>query len=126
MGFWIFMMVMDLLIPLTMIGFGKYFSEKAPKEINDTLGYRTSMSMKNKDTWEFAHHYFGRLWLKIGYIILIISIIVMLFLLKKDENTIGIWGGVLCGVQLVFLTGPIFFTEKALKKNFDKYGNKIL
>lgn len=100
MGFWIFMMIMDLLIPITMIGFGKYFSKKAPREINNTFGYRTSMSMKNKDTWNFAHHYFGKLWLKMGYVVLIISIISMLFLLKKDENTIGLWGGVLCVVSL--------------------------
>lgn len=124
MGFWIFMMVMDLLIPLTMIGFGKYFSERAPKEINEGFGYRTSMSMKNKDTWEFAHHYCGKLWLVIGYIILVISVMTMFFVIGKGKNVIGILGGILCGVQLVFLIGSIFPTERALKKNFDEYGNR--
>ena len=33
MGFWIFMLIMDLLLPFTMIGFGRYFMKKAPKEI---------------------------------------------------------------------------------------------
>lgn len=28
MGFWIFMLIMDLLIPFTMIGFGKMFLKK--------------------------------------------------------------------------------------------------
>ena len=60
MGFWIFMLIMDLLLPFTMIGFGRYFMKKAPKEINSVFGYRTSMSMKNKDTWEFAHKYCGK------------------------------------------------------------------
>ena len=124
MGFWIFMMVMDLLIPLTMIGFGKYFSERAPKEINEGFGYRTSMSMKNKDTWEFAHHYCGKLWLVIGYMILVISVMTMFFVIGKGKNVIGILGGILCGVQLVFLIGSIFPTERALKKNFDEYGNR--
>lgn len=118
------MMIMDLLIPLTMIGFGKYFSEKAPKEINDSFGYRTSMSMKNKDTWEFAHHYCGKLWLVIGYIMLVISVMTMFFVIGKGKNVIGIWGGILCGVQLVFFIGSIFPTERALKKNFDEYGNR--
>lgn len=59
MGFWIFMVVMDLLIPLTMIGFGRYFLKSAPKEINVIFGYRTTMSMKNRDIWEFAHRYCG-------------------------------------------------------------------
>ena len=48
MAFWIFMLIMDLLLPFTMIGFGRYFMKKAPKEINSVFGYRTSMSMKNK------------------------------------------------------------------------------
>lgn len=48
MGFWIFMLVMDLLIPFTMVGFGKYFIKNAPKEINKVFGYRTPMSMKTK------------------------------------------------------------------------------
>ena len=60
MGFWIFMLIMDLLLPFAMIGFGRYFMKKAPKEINSVFGYRTSMSMKNKDTWEFAHKYCGK------------------------------------------------------------------
>lgn len=54
MGFWIFMLIMDLLIPFTMIGFGKMFLKKAPDQINYVFGYRTSMSMKNQDTWVFA------------------------------------------------------------------------
>ena len=62
MGFWIFMVIMDLLVPLTMIGFGRYFLKQAPGTINWVFGYRTEMSMKNKDTWEFAHKYIGKLW----------------------------------------------------------------
>ena len=54
MGFWIFMLIMDLLIPFTMIGFGKMFLKKAPDQINYVFGYRTSMSMKNQDTWVIA------------------------------------------------------------------------
>lgn len=42
------MLVMDLLIPFTMVGFGKYFIKNAPKEINKVFGYRTPMSMKTK------------------------------------------------------------------------------
>ena len=50
MGFWIYMLVMDLLIPLTMIIWGNYFMKKAPAQINSVFGYRTPMSMKNQDT----------------------------------------------------------------------------
>lgn len=124
MAFWIFMMVMDLLIPFTMIGFGKYFINNAPKEINDFFGYRTSMSMKNKDTWEFAHHYCGKLWIIIGGIMIVPSAISMLFVIGKDIDTVGSFGGILCFVQIVFLIASIFPTERALRKNFDKHGNR--
>jgi len=124
MGFWVFMLVMDLLIPFTMIGFGKYFIKKAPKEINRVFGYRTPMSMKNKETWEFAHHYCGKLWLIIGWIMLVISIIAMLFVIGKDESVVETFGGILCGIQLVFLFASIFPTEIALKNNFDEHGNR--
>ncbi|MBO3365355.1 SdpI family protein [Clostridium perfringens] len=124
MGFWIFMMVMELLIPLIMIILGKQFSKKAPKEINYLFGYRTSMFMKNKDTWEFAHKYCGRLWLKIGYIMFVVSFIIMLFVLGKGEQSIGTLGGALCMIQRVVLVASIFPTERALRKNFDKYGNR--
>ena len=74
MGFWIFMLIMDLLLPFTMIGFGRYFMKKAPKEINSVFGYRTSMSMKNKDTWEFAHKYCGKVWYVCGMVMLPITV----------------------------------------------------
>ena len=64
MGFWIFMLIMDLLTPAIMIGFGRGFMKHPPKTINMVYGYRTSMSMKNKETWDFAHtgkgHRYGR------------------------------------------------------------------
>ena len=49
-GFWVFMLIMVLLIPIIMITFGKLFSKKAPKDINYTFGYRTKRSMMNMET----------------------------------------------------------------------------
>ncbi len=34
MGFWIFMLLMNVLLPLCMIGFGKLFLISSPGEIN--------------------------------------------------------------------------------------------
>ena len=125
MGFWIFMLVCNLLIPLTMIGFGSYFVNRAPKEINMIFGYRTSMSMKNKDTWIFAHHYCGKLWRLMGWILLGISIIAMLFVIGKEIDTVGIFSLIVIVLQsVIFLIVSIFPTEIALKKNFDKNGER--
>lgn len=124
MGFWFFMMIMDLLIPFTMIGFGKYFMKSAPGNINIVFGYRTSMSMKNTDTWKFAHEYCGNLWFKWGKISLILTIIAMTFLLGKTVDTIGNWGGTICMIQLLPLIGAIGPTESALRRTFDKDGKR--
>ena len=123
MEFWIFMLIMNLLIPFTMIGFGSYFIKSTPKEINMVFGYRTSMSMKNKDTWNFAHNYCGKLWRFIGWSMLPLSIGAMLIMLGKERNIVGIIGGVLVIVQCVFLFVPIIPTEVVLRKKFDRNGN---
>lgn len=122
MGFWIFMLLMDLLIPLTMIALGKLFITKSPRNINPVFGYRTTMSMKNKDTWEFAHKYCGRLWFKCGLVLLPLSVIPLIFVFDKGTDIIGTVGGIVCIMQLVPLIGAIFPTEAALKKTFDKNG----
>ena len=87
MGFWIFMMIMNVLIPLTMIGFGKYFSYNSSKGI---YGYRTFMSMKNEETLKFAHDYCGKLWWRLGWLLLGASIISMYILIGKGNKIIGI------------------------------------
>lgn len=124
MRFWIFMLIMDLLIPFTMIGYGRSFSKKAPKEINAVYGYRTSMSMKNSDTWVFAHNYFGKLWYICGMILLPISLIAMIYIMGKANNVVGTVGGVVCFIQMIPLAGVIIPTEIALKRRFDKNGNR--
>lgn len=124
MGFWIFMLIMDMLLPLTMLGFGKLFLENSPGEINAVFGYRTSMSMKNRDTWEFAHKYCGNLWYRLGLILLPVSAAAIFLVRGKGEGTVGMVGGVICGVQLIFLIGSIYPTERALRRNFDRDGNR--
>lgn len=124
MGFWIFMMFIELLIPVTMIGFGKMFLKHSPKEINMAFGYRTSMSMKNRDTWEFAHKYCGKIWYTSGKILLLLSIISMFFVIGKNREVVENVGGVISIIQLVFLIGSIFPTERALRKTFDKNGRR--
>lgn len=124
MGFWFFMTGCILLIPLTMIGFGLYFQKKAPQEINILFGYRTEMSMKNKETWEFAHYTIGNIWYRTGLVLISIVIFIMVCLFQKDINTISIAGTIMMMIQLIPLIASIFLTEAALKKHFDKDGNR--
>ena len=60
LGFWLYMLAVDLLIPATMIGFGLLFLKRPPKKINAIFGYRSMRSMRNEDTWRFAHQHCGK------------------------------------------------------------------
>ena len=107
-----------------MIGFGKMFVNRPPKNINDLFGYRTAMSMKNRDTWEFAHRYCGKLWFRLGLVLLVISVPLLLLVFGKDIDTIGAVGLAICSIQLILMFMTIFLTENALKKVFDKNGRR--
>ena len=124
MGFWFFMLAMGLLFPAIMMLFGAVFTKTAPKKINYIFGYRTIMSMKNRDTWEFAHKYFGKLWFRLGLLLIPITVIPMLFVIGNSENVVATVGLIVSFVNTVTLIIPIFFTEKALNKAFDKDGNR--
>ena len=126
MKFWIFMLVMNLLIPITMISFGHSFEKKPPKieRSKFAFGYRTVMSMKNADTWEYAHRFFGKLWFRFGIVLGLISIIPWFFVIGKDKDTIGFAGLIISYVQMAVMLIPVIPTEISLRKRFDKNGNR--
>ncbi len=124
MTLWLLMCAAASLIPLIMIISGGCFSKKAPGKINSIFGYRTALSMKNEDTWSFAHKHMGKLWLRAGIIILPVSIAAMFFALGKDEDTIYSFVTVVTLIQTVLLVILIFPTEAALRKTFDKNGKR--
>lgn len=111
------------LLPLIMILVGAVFVKRPPIRINSVYGYRTQMSMLNRDTWNFAHHHCGKVWLAAGSATLVLSaaVCVVVLLLKKDFETPGF---IIMGVQLAVMIASIIPTELALRKNFNKDGSR--
>ena len=124
MGFWIFMFIMVLLIPLTMIFFGWLLFRKTPKEINYVYGYRTKRSMMNEETWRFANQYFGKAWCFCGLILAPLSVIAIAIVFRKGTETVGTVGGIITMIQMIPLAGVIITTEIALKNNFGENGRR--
>ena len=83
-----------------MIGFGALFIKRPPTDINGAFGYRTKRFTKNKDTWLFAHNYIGRIWLISGLILLPISVAVMIVIVGKGNDTLGIAGAIMEMINL--------------------------
>lgn len=124
MGFWFFILIMDLLMPFSMLLFGRIFQKRPPKRINSVFGYRTVRSMKTCESWAFAHHHCGRIWYACGWGSMAAALIILLFSIGQDIDTLAIIGGVVCFLEIIVLLLPIFFTESALKKNFDSAGKR--
>lgn len=125
MGFWLYCTAMCLLVPTLMLYFGWRFLNKPPKKINGLYGYRTSRSMKNQQTWDYAHQVCGKLWFRAGIVMLPLSLLAMLPALGKDTQVLGIWLMGVVLVQVVVMIATIFPVEKALKRKFDKFGRRI-
>ena len=124
MGIWFMMLGFNLLIPAIMLGSGKLFSKNSPKDINWIIGYRTTMSMKNGDTWAFAHKVAGAFWWKWGWVALVVTTITMLVLIGQSVELVSSAGCILMFLQLIPLIAVIPHTEKALHNVFDKNGNR--
>ena len=122
--FWLFVLAFDLLLPVVMIFFGREFMKNPPKEINPGYGYRTAMSSKNQDTWDFAQRKMGEVWYKWGKILLIPSALPLLLVLGRDLATVGTVGAAICLWQLIPMLGSAAVVEWALKKSFDKPGKR--
>ena len=122
MGFWIFMTCCTLLIPVIMVCAGAALRRGKFSTINPVSGYRTRRSMQNQQTWDYAQRECGRLWQRWGWGELIATVVLMLLFLGEKTESVGIFDGVLCLLQIVPLLVSIFVVEKKLQAAFDENG----
>ena len=112
--FWWFMLVTDLIIPLTMLGMGLHWLRGQVPPYGGASGYRTQRSLASPAAWQFAHLYCGRLWAILGLALLPPSVLVMM--LCRGTDRVGFWGGILCTAQVLIMAVPIPLTEGALRR----------
>ncbi len=112
-----------VLIDGLMLVFSQIFVKRPPKTINGVYGYRTTMSMKNRDTWTFAHQTIGRLAQKSGVPVMVASLL-LLYALRFVPGYAATSMAVLF-LQIAWIFVLLFLTERALRKRFDKDGNRL-
>lgn len=122
MGFWIFMFCCTLLIPIIMTIAGNSMRLGKFKTINSIVGYRTRRSMKNQQTWDYAHRECGLLWRRWGSTMLVLTVIAMLLFMGEDTDHIGVVGSVITVLQMIPLFLSIAIVEKKLREKFDENG----
>ncbi len=119
---WIFTLIMDVWFPIFMIVFGN--KKKAPEDINGSIGHKTAMARKNRDTWEFAHQHDGKSFRMAGWIMLVVSLIIMLLAIIESNHILSKLGIYLFIIQFLVYLGCVVSTEVALRKTFDENGNR--
>ncbi len=117
--------ICTLIVPVIILFVGILFSKFQVKDINSLLGYRTPMSMKNEDTWEFANRYFPKVWIIMSIGMLALSLLCWLVLIKQSIAVAEKAATAITLIQTALIFLSIIPCEIALKKNFDKDGNRI-
>ena len=124
MSIWFMMLSFNLLIPAIMLISGRLMQNTTPKNINWIIGYRTTMSMKNEDTWAFSHKIAGTFMCKCGWVTLAVTAAAMFFTIGQSVEVVSTVGFIIMFAQLVPVIAVIPHTEKILRNTFDKDGNR--
>ena len=118
MNLWLTKTILTLIIPFSMVYLGYSYLVNPPKNINSSSGYRTSMSMKNKKTWEFAHRYIGTVWLKSGLLMLFLAALTLYIIAEKPVGTFEYVCKTIQALELTYFFITIICTEIYLRKRF--------
>ena len=126
LGMWVFMLVCNLQIPAVVIWYGRRFRANPPKEPNGVFGYRTTRSMKNRDTWNFAQRKMGQVWGRWGLVMLPLAVLAQaLTLLAPDAESMCLWSLPITAAEVALLLLSMIPVERALKENFDESGRRL-
>lgn len=110
-----------LVLPLFLIVVGLKWYLKPPAFKTGTLAYRSDITERSPDVWFFAHTHCGKLWVRYGVILAVISSLLMIFL---DQRWQGFWLWVMGG-QMLLLCVTIFLIDLLCKNLFDEEGRRI-
>ena len=110
---------LNLLIGPLMLVISLIFFYFPPKKINLIYGHRTTMSMKNQDTWQEANKRSTHMIILVSALTCILQLTGIVFNINQETTilyaTVFLVAGLIIGVIVI---------EKQLKAIFDKDGNR--
>ena len=118
MGKTILIAVVNMLLPLTMLGFGLVIWTTRPP-FGDMFGYRSKQSLKSPEAWEIAQAVFGR-YCTLTYTVLCpLTLIVSLLPLfvEFDELGVSILVMAVNFVNVIAFAYVVGVTESTVKKH---------
>ncbi len=94
---------------------------RPPKEINNWYGYRTPLSTKNQDNWEFAQNHSRKMFLNCGVLMILLGAVSGYFLFEGNTEVIFI---VETFVVLPIFCAVLLFSTHIRLKKFDRLSHK--
>lgn len=113
-----------MVVSLVFLVGGYSLRKTAKRKINHIIGYRTSLSMKNEDTWAFANDELGKIWIKIGWFIVPFTILfnaVFAFVKLNCYEMVCVLF-VISEIVVVFIT--IAIVESKMSRTFNRDGSR--
>lgn len=113
--------IISLIPPVAILGAGIFWRISPPKFQSKGLAYRTTLSSASEEAWNFAHVHCAKLWVRIGSILLVLSIL-LLVLFPDNRKDYFLW---LVGGQMALFCLSAFLVDTLLKNSFDENGKPI-
>ena len=110
----IFVISLLLLIPSAFLLLGLYFTIAPVKERNKTKGYRTNLSLKTQETWNYAQRIFAVIWMIFG--VCLAGLIVLCNFIIPISHEIRSVIFVVASISVMMCCTPI--TEGMIKRKF--------
>ncbi len=111
-----------MIVPVCLFLAGIMWKTKPPAYLSQGLCYRTTLTEKSQEAWQFAHFHCAKLWTRAGLILIVLTAVLMYFL-KESYISYLLW---IIFFQMVIFCISAFFVEILLKSCFDENGNKIV
>ncbi len=113
--------ILSLILPLGIVLYGYLYKNVASKKMSNFFGYKTDRTQLSMKTWEYANKRVGDLWMKLGGLYTIISLLlIILFPAQRDKPSF-----IIIALALLVSIIPFPIVEKELKEKFDDKGEKI-
>lgn len=121
----IILFLLGITVPLLILIFGVLMIVRPPRDVKTIVAYRSTMSLKNRDTWYFAHAVCGKLWCVLGVLLLLLSALAQFLILRTgNETLLTISTIALAVIQTLALIGTLPIVERRLKKAFHSNGRR--
>ena len=122
MGFLIFALCCNLIIPLIMISGGWFMWKHTAERGDGAYGYRSKRSMQSEETWLYANRFCGKLWFRVGLLLVFPAVFSLYPYWGNPQMRAEIISYIMVFMELlqvILLVTTLMMTENRLRRKFE-------